>query len=108
MATSKAPKSRTKSEVYTTVASETGLSRKEVAAVFEALSKMIADEMGKKGPGVFTIPGLVKIKRIRKPATQAKTVPNPFKPGEVMTVKAKPARSVVKAQALKNLKEMAK
>lgn len=108
MATSKAPKSRTKSEVYTTVANETGLSRKQVASVFDALSKMISGEMGKKGPGVFTIPGLVKIKRIRKPATPEKTVANPFKPGEMMTVKAKPARSVVKAQPLKNLKEMAK
>jgi hypothetical protein len=108
MATNKAPKSRTKSETYQAIAAATGLSRKQVASVFDALIDLVGEEMGKKGPGVFTVPGLLKIKRIRKPATPAKTMPNPFKPGEMMTVKAKPARSVVKALALKNLKEMAK
>ena len=32
------------------------------------------------------------------------TKANPFKPGEMMTVKAKPARSVVKVKALKDAK----
>ena len=64
--------------------------------------------MSKKGAGEFTIPGLCKIVVQHKPATKAKKgVPNPFKPGELMDVPAKPARNVVKVRPLKALKEMA-
>ena len=101
-------KARTKSETYQTISSATGLTRKQVAAVFDELTKLIHADVGNKGPGVFTLPGLLKIKRISKPATQTRTIPNPFKPGEMMTVQGKPARNVVKALALKNLKEMVK
>jgi nucleoid DNA-binding protein len=103
-----AAKSRSKSETYMHIAEHTGLSRKQVASVFDSLADLVRNEMGKKGPGVFTLPGLLKIKRVSKPATKTRTIPNPFKPGEMMTVKGKPARSVVKALALKNLKEMVK
>ncbi len=108
MATNKSPKSRTKSETYQALAVATGLTRKEVAAVLDGLAQIIREELSKKGPGIFTLPGLLKIKRISKPATKTRTIPNPFKPGEMMTVKGKPARNVVKAQPLKSLKEMVK
>jgi hypothetical protein len=101
-------KARTKSETYQAVAAATGLSRKQVASVFDQLAQLVQADLGKKGPGVFTLPGLLKIKRVHKEATKTRTIPNPFKPGEMMTVKGKPARSVVKALALKNLKEMVK
>jgi hypothetical protein len=105
---SKTNKARTKSETYQTICSATGLTRKQVAAVFDELTKMIHADVGSKGPGVFTLPGLLKIKRVVKPATQTRTIPNPFKPGEMMTVQGKPARNAVKALALKSLKEMVK
>jgi nucleoid DNA-binding protein len=108
MATNKSPKSRTKSETYQALAVATGLNRKQVAAVLDGLAQIIREELSKKGPGIFTLPGLLKIKRISKPATKTRTIPNPFKPGEMMTVKGKPARNVVKAQPLKSLKEMVK
>jgi nucleoid DNA-binding protein len=109
MATNNATaKARTKSETYQYLAEKTGLSRKQVAAVFDELTNLVQEELGKKGPGVFTLPGLLKIKRVNKPATKTRTIPNPFKPGEMMTVKGKPPRNVVKALALKNLKEMVK
>ena len=101
-------KARTKSETYQSIAEATGLSRKEIAAVFDHLAQLVKADMGKKGPGVFTLPGLLKIKRVNKPATKTRTIPNPFKHGEMMTVKGKPARNVVKAQALKSLKDMVK
>jgi Bacterial DNA-binding protein len=101
-----AGKPQSKSQTYADLADKTGLSRKQVAQFFDALGNLIQRELGKKGPGVFTVPGLLKLKRITKPATKATTKPNPFKPGEMMEVKAKPARNLVKAQALKNLKEM--
>jgi hypothetical protein len=103
-----APKGRTKSETFQVLAEKTGLTRKQVAALFDELAQMLRADMGKKGPGVFTLPGLLKIKRVNKPATKTRTMPNPFKPGEMMTVKGKPARSVVKAMALKSLKDMVK
>jgi len=97
-----------KSQTYQSLAESSGLSKKEVASFFDALSKLIQQQLGKKGPGVLAIPGLLKLKRVTKPATKETVKPNPFKPGEMMTVKAKPARNLVKAQPLKSLKEMIK
>jgi nucleoid DNA-binding protein len=96
-----------KSEVLSAIAEATELNRKDVAKVFDALADLIGKNIGKKGPGVFAVPGLMKIVVIRKKATPATTRPNPFKPGEMMKVAAKPARNVVKIRPLKSLKEMA-
>jgi len=106
MAGSKTAKPMSKSEVYTAIAEATGLSRKDVSKVFDELSSLIEKNVGKKGPGVFAVPGLMKITVIRKPATKATRRPNPFKPGEMMDVAAKPARNVVKVRPLKSLKAM--
>jgi nucleoid DNA-binding protein len=101
--TGKAP---SKSEVLNSIAQETGLSRKDVGAVLESLSNEISKNVGKKGPGVFQIPGLVKIVRQNVPAKPAqKGVKNPFT-GEIRDVPAKPASVKVKVRALKNLKAM--
>jgi nucleoid DNA-binding protein len=101
-----AAKAPTKTEILSNIAESTSLSKKEVGAVLEALSGEIAKAIGKSGPGAFAIPGLCKIVVQRKPATKAATKPNPFKPGEMMEVSAKPARNVVKVRPLKNLKDM--
>ncbi|MGD2108420.1 MAG: HU family DNA-binding protein [Phycisphaerae bacterium] len=98
-------KARTKSEVFGELADGSDLTKKQVAAVFDGLAGMIKKDLGKRGPGVFTVPGLMKIKVVRKPATKARKGINPFT-GEEMMFKAKPARNVVKVQALKNLKGM--
>lgn len=98
-------KPRTKSQIYTDLAESTNLSRKEIAGVFEAMGGLIKKDLGGRGPGIFTVPGLMKIKRIHKPATKAREGVNPFT-GETMMFKAKPARSVVKVLALKGLKDM--
>jgi nucleoid DNA-binding protein len=98
-------KAATKGDVYTKIAGKTGLTKKQVSTVFEALTEMIGNELGKKGPGIFQVPGLLKLKVIRKPATKAKQGINPFTK-EPMMYKAKPARNVVKALPLKSLKEM--
>jgi nucleoid DNA-binding protein len=98
-------KAATKGEIYTTLGEKTGLSKKEIASVFAALSDVIAKDLGKKGPGVFTVPGLLKLKVVRKPATKAKPGINPFTK-EPITIKAKPARNVVRALPLKALKDL--
>jgi nucleoid DNA-binding protein len=99
------PKPANRTVVYSTLAETTGLGKKEVAAVFSALSALIAKELGKKGPGQFVVPDLLKLKVVRKPATKARPGTNPFT-GEPMTIWAKPARNVVRALPMKALKEM--
>lgn len=98
-------KPRTKTEIFGSIAEETGLSRKEVAAVFESMSDIIRKDIGRRGPGTFTVPGLLKIRKHRKPATKRRFGTNPFT-GEEQWFAAKPAKNVVKFTALKGLKEM--
>lgn len=100
--TKKAP---TKTEILGNIANATGLSKKDVANVFESLQGEIKKSLGRGGAGQFSIPGLAKITVTRKPATKARKGVNPFT-GEETTFKAKPARNVVKIRPLKNLKDM--
>ena len=72
--------------------------------VLDQLSNLISLDVGKKGPGVFNLPGLLKIVRVSKPATKARKGINPFTK-EPTIFKAKPARNVVKVRALKGLKD---
>ena len=102
-----AAKLLTKSEILASIAETTELSRKQVASVFEALSDLIKKNVGKKGPGMFVVPGLMKIVVIQKPATKARKGINPFTKQEQM-FKAKPARKVIKVRPMKALKDMAK
>ena len=100
-------KAATKSEILNKIAESTELSRKQVASVFDALSEQIKFAVGKKGPGVFALPRLMKIIVVQKPATKAHKGINPFTKQEQM-FKAKPARKVIKVRALKALKDFAK
>ena len=100
-----ATKPRTKSEILRTIAENTGIARKDVVAVFDEMSALVKKDLGGRGPGVFTVPGLIKCRVIKKPAVKARKGTNPFT-GEEMMFKAKPARKVVKATPLKALKDM--
>lgn len=106
MAEKKAAKPMNKSATYQALAEATGLTRKQVAGFFEALEGLIAKELGKKGPGVFVLPGLLRLKKVIKPATKGGMKPNPFKPGEMMEVKPKPASTRVKPVVMKGLKNL--
>ena len=98
-------KARTKSEVFGALADSTDLTKRQISCIFDELAGLIKKDLGKRGPGVFTVPGLMKIKVVRKPATKSRKGINPFS-GEEMIFKAKPARNVVKVLALKGLKSM--
>ena len=100
-------KAATKSEILTNIATATELSRKQVASVFDALGEQIKSAVGKKGPGIFAVPGLMKVIVVTKPATKARMGINPFTKLEQM-FKAKPARKVIKVRPLKALKDFAK
>jgi nucleoid DNA-binding protein len=86
------------------IAEQTGLTRKDVRNVFTSLSALIKRHLEPGGPGTFTIPGLVKIKSVSKPATRARKGVNPFT-GERISFKAKPATNTIKVFPLKNLRE---
>ncbi len=106
MAKKTAPvKPMTKSEIVSGIADATGLTKKDVGSVFEAMSAQIKKSLGRSGPGAYTVPGLMKLVVKRKPATKAREGINPFT-GEETIFKAKPARNVVKIRPLKNLKDM--
>jgi nucleoid DNA-binding protein len=101
----KVTKARTKSEIVNVLAEAAELTRKDVNVMFDVLSCVIKTDLGKSGPGVFTVPGLMKIRVIKKPATKARKGTNPFT-GEPMTFKAKPARNIVRIRPLTALKSM--
>ena len=83
-----AGKAATKSEILHSLSTGTGLTRKQVASLFDEMTGLIKRDLGKKGPGVFTIPGLLKLKRVVKPATKSRMGKNPFT-GEAMMIKAR-------------------
>ena len=95
----------TKTEIFSSLADKTGLSKKQVASVFEALLDLHTKELGKKGPGILQIPGLYKVKVVNKPATKARPGFNPATKQPIM-IKAKPARKAIKIMPLKALKDL--
>lgn len=102
-------KLRKKSELYTILAEHNGLSRKQVSGIFDTLAAVMAADLAKPSadkPKIFVVPGLMKVQSVYKPATKATEKPNPFKPGEMMTVKAKPASTKIRVRPLKALKAM--
>ena len=98
----------TRTALYTAIDEATDLTKKQVKSVFEELAVAIHRHVRKRGVGIFTLPGLLKIKTVKKPARKTrKGVPNPFRPGELMDVAAKPATTKIKVLPLKKLKDMA-
>jgi nucleoid DNA-binding protein len=99
-------KAPTKSEILNNLAESTGLSKKEVTSILEALTAEIEKNIAKKGsPGMFTIPGLCKIVVRNKPALPKRQVRNPGT-GEMVWAKPRPASKQVKIRPLKGLKDM--
>lgn len=96
---------QTKTQIITAIAEDTGLTRKEVMAVFGSMSSLITRHLQRRGSGEFTIPDTgVKVRRVVKPRTKARMGRNPAT-GESIKIAAKPARKIVRLTALKALKE---
>jgi len=96
---------QTKSQILSTIAEDTGMTKKEVAAVLDSLSGLAHSHLKKRGSGEFTVPSLgIKLRRVIKPARKARKGVNPFT-GEEIMIKAKPATTSVKATALKARKD---
>ena len=96
----------TKTQIIGNIADSTGLSKKQVTDVIGELESLIEGSIKKRAIGEFTIPGLMKITTVRKPAVRARKGTNPFT-GEETMFKAKPASTAVKIRPLKKMKEFA-
>jgi len=105
MPTAKVKAKYNKTQIADEISGASGLSRKQVNTVLDLLANCIERHISKGGPGQFVLPGLLKVKTIRKPATKARKGINPFTK-EPTVFKAKPARTAVKVLALKKLKSM--
>ena len=95
----------TKTEIVAHLCEATGLAKDQVAGMLDELTKLIEVSLKDTGPGTFTVPGLMKINVVRKPATPERKGINPFTKEET-TFKAKPAKNVIKVVPLKGLKDM--
>jgi len=101
--TSKKPMNKT--EIIVALCEATNLTKQQVTGLFDELANLIKNNLNEQGPGIFTIPDLLQIKVVRKPATGEHKGVNPFTKEEII-VKAKPATSSVKLVPLKGLKAM--
>ncbi len=99
------PKPMNKTEIMTALVEATGLTKQQATGLFDELAALIKKNLGEQGPGEFSIPSLMKIKVVRKPATEERTGINPFTKEETV-FKAKPASNAVKIVPLKGLKDM--
>ena len=97
-------KRMSKSQFVTTLAEKSGLNKNQAASALSTINTMVAQQLGKGGPGEVLIPGLLKLNVVNKPATRKHEGINPFT-REPMTYKAKAARKVIKARPLKALKD---
>jgi nucleoid DNA-binding protein len=100
-------KSMTKSAIFQELATKTNLSKKQIGEVFDALADLIQKQLAKKGPGVFTIPGMLKLTRKDVPPKPPRQGINP-QTRETVMYPAKPASVTVRARALKALKDTVK
>ena len=96
----------TKSQIVASLAESTGLTKKEINSVMDEYEVLIQRSIKKRSVGEFTVPGMMKITTVSKPAKKARKGINPFT-GEEQMFKAKPASIGVKVRPLKKLKEFA-
>jgi nucleoid DNA-binding protein len=91
-----------KTEFVEAIASQSGLEKKQVNAVLDALNDVVYKEL--KAENEVVLPGLVKLTSVTKPAVPEREGINPFTKEKTM-FKAKPARKVIKPRPLKALKD---
>jgi nucleoid DNA-binding protein len=100
-----AAKRLSKSQVVAELSEITELDKKSVNRVFDGLTELIKKQLGPRGPGEFVIPGLLKLRAVKKAATKDRPGINPFTK-QPITIKGKPASKKVRATALKQLKDL--
>lgn len=97
----------TKKQIASYLANAASITKTQIDQVLDNLGNLIHKHISNSKIAEFIMPGLFKIKVIRKAATKARKGVNPFT-GQEQMFKAKPARNIVKIKALKKLKDMVK
>lgn len=100
------PAKLSKAQLLELLAADSGLRKAEIKRVLDALDRVIEASLGPGGGGQFTMPGLLKMTAVRRPAVKARKGINPFT-GEELWFKAKPPTTGVKIRPLKKLKRLA-
>ena len=95
----------TKAKILAHIATETGLTRGQVDAVLDELEVLVQRHIKKRAVGEFTLPQLMTIRSVKRPATKKRMGRNPAT-GEAVEIPAKPATTVVRVRPLKRLKDM--
>ena len=95
-----------KSQVLEALAEDSGMSKSEIKKVCGSLERLIEASICDQGYGQFTLPGLMKVTTVRRPAIKARRGINPFTKEETW-FKAKPASTGVRIRALKKMKGFA-
>ncbi len=95
-------KGPTKSQLVAELAQKVGITKDAAARVLDELAVAAGHEL--KSAGVFTIPGIAKLRVVKRPATAARQGRNPAT-GEAITIRAKPPSKGVRARVLKNIKD---
>ena len=95
-------KRMSKTELVDAIANQSGLEKKQVNAVLEALNDIIYKEL--KAQHEVVIPGLLKLGTVMKPAVPAREGINPFTKERTM-FKARPERKAIKTRPAKALKD---
>jgi len=93
-----------KSQLMAVLSEKTGLTKAQVNTVLDSLDEVLKQQLGKKGPGVFQFPGLLKLQVRARPAQSAKKGRNPAT-GEEITIAAKKASKRIAVRPLKALKD---
>jgi nucleoid DNA-binding protein len=99
-----AKKRMTKTEFVAALSKKSGLTKKQAASALDTINVIIAEQLGKRGPGEVLIPDLLKLYVVAKPAAPQHKGVNPFTK-QPMIYKAKPASKVIKVRPLKALKD---
>lgn len=97
-------KRMSKAQFLTALAEKSGLNKKQAASALDTINALVAQQLGKRGPGEVLIPGLLRLYVVDKPAIPQHKGINPFT-REPMTYKAKAAQRVIKVRPLKALKD---
>ena len=95
-----------KSQVFEALAEDSGIAKSEIKKVWSSLERLIEASICEQGYGQFTLPGLMKVTTVRRPAIKARRGINPFTKEETW-FKAKPASTGVRIRPLKKLKGFA-
>ncbi len=97
----------TKPQFIAAMAEKSGLDKRQVNAVFDALQALVKEQLGPNGPGELTVLNLLKLKvKVSKDIKVGDEINDPFTKTKKKATEAKPGARKVKATPMKGLKDL--